>query len=439
MYFKRIQEEIVNKHIGSKKKHKDVLLVSGARQTGKSTLIKEMLKKKEKVILLDLAEQISLIEDINQTKEFSEFQELLVLRFNFKDQGEIIFIDEAQLCERLEYYVRFMKEKWLDTTVILSGSMLSNLFQNRYPVGRVQETTIRPLSFIEYLNAIGANEAASKILNYKIGENVSETAHRVLVEALNDYFLTGGLPEVVLAKALNQNWLEVREKVLSGFRKDLATFFGQEQARLAWQVFRSISYYVGSVSKNTNIVPSHHEQYRSVSKILSLLESWHLILYSEQKGDQPENILFPKRYLFDMGILQQIRYTARPLPILNEQVSPEEKQAQGGLLENYIAQTIASVGLNLEGFRNQNFEIDFVLRGKKGVSPIEVKASNRNKTTYIRGLKKYLENYRCYTGICFTLDRPKTLKLTEQKAKTINYVPIYMAEKVVSEFSTNKV
>ena len=100
-------------------KENNVLLVQGARQVGKSTLIAEELIRTPHLLLNLETDRIARAE-IDHTKSFREFTLLLKTRYNFSP-GDILFIDEAQESERLGHYVREMKEVWKKSKVILTG------------------------------------------------------------------------------------------------------------------------------------------------------------------------------------------------------------------------------------------------------------------------------------------------------------------------------
>lgn len=423
MYYSRDAETILKEHINSKTKHKNVLLVAGARQTGKSTMIEHSLQEYKNKIVINLSEGVSFLNKLDKTEEFSEFEELLKDNFNFSDNGKILYIDEAQLSTRLGRYVRFMKEKWTSTTVILSGSMLSELFTERYPVGRVRELVLRPFTFLEFLKASEKHSLSEVLTNFKLGNTISDNRHASLIEQLNSYFMVGGLPDVVKSFLSKGDWKSVRETILTGFKRDFETHYGREKAALVWQAFKKTAYYVGSPSKYTQVVPSGESGYKSVPEIISKLEAWHLVLNSEQQGAQPENPLHPKRYLFDIGTLQQLRYAARPLPLLGDTSDASTKQALGGALENYVATALIQAQANLSGYRTANFEVDFLL--SKDVTPVEVKASNKVKLNFAKGLEKYIGDYERNFGICLTLAPP-----VYSKERNIYFLPAYLSDRL---------
>ena len=147
--------------------HKPVLLVEGARQVGKTTLVSEALKNKPRSVVLNLERDALARSSIDACRQFSDFEELLEDEYGYTGRdGRVLFFDEAQESIRLGGFVRVMKEEWSRATVVLSGSTLTRLFRDdtRYPVGRVERLIVRPFSFSEFLSAIDKPHLANLLL-----------------------------------------------------------------------------------------------------------------------------------------------------------------------------------------------------------------------------------------------------------------------------------
>ena len=124
-YINRNQEEQLLELVEADQPNKDVLLVEGARQVGKTTTIEQILSRVEPVrISVNLEKESLLRSEIDACRQFSEFEDLLLHKLDFDpNERSILFIDEAQESLKLGQFVRFMKESWRRTTVILSGSI----------------------------------------------------------------------------------------------------------------------------------------------------------------------------------------------------------------------------------------------------------------------------------------------------------------------------
>ncbi|MCI5065406.1 AAA family ATPase [bacterium] len=427
MFLSRKAGEEILSHIHRDDEHKQVLIVSGARQVGKTTLIQHLLKGRDRCVEINLQEDRQCTDRIDETTSFEEFEELLRFRYEFRPEGSMLFIDEAQNSAELGRYVRFMKERWKNTTVILSGSMMSDFFRDRYPVGRVREIVLRPLTFEEYLAAHRRDSLLDYLHTYRFGDTASSAAHRELMAELGAYFTRGGLPQVVLDAVSKEDWRTTRSSITEGFRNDFALRYGAEKANDMWRAFRSVGQHLGSPSKFTQVVRSSEPGYKSVPQLFAQLEDWDLVLSAEQRGNQPEKNLHPKRYLFDVGIAQEFRYGSRPLPLL-ESSSSETKKALGGLLENFIATSLVFLEGEISGYRERNYEIDFITRTSGDVIPLEVKASSRNKLSQLSSVTTYCEQYDLRLGIALNLAPPQ--KVERENRSSAKFLPAYLIEQL---------
>src|SRR3989338_4297796 len=188
--------------------HRDILLVEGARQVGKTRLTKHVLTHFPH-IWLDLQEEKAFVRKIDATSSFHLFSDLLAAEKGFvPGQGKILVIDEAQESEKLGAYVRYMKEVWENQTVILLGSMMSRLFRKgiKYPVGRTKHLRIFPMTFFEFLKGIGEDLLLEKLQTWNFDQPLSPPFHAKAITLFDQYLKVGGLPEVVFLYGHQKNW-----------------------------------------------------------------------------------------------------------------------------------------------------------------------------------------------------------------------------------------
>ena len=207
-YIPRIIEKKIKEHIKSAAPPFHVILLNGARQCGKSTLLTQLFPKKEH-FHINLALEGGLCDAIDATGSFSDFTFLLENRLHYKMGGDkFLIFDEAQLSRKLGGYIRFMKEEWQTQRVILTGSTLSTLFENsEKPTGRVVEFILRPFNFVEFLTALEKETLLLKLTNFDPANPVSETIHEEAVRLLKEYVTVGGLPEVVITYKNGKDYL----------------------------------------------------------------------------------------------------------------------------------------------------------------------------------------------------------------------------------------
>lgn len=406
------------------KAQKNVLIIEGARQTGKSTLIEHLLAKKENVIKINLEHDKILRSKIQTTEQFSEFEELLSAELGFAlDKQQILFIDEAQESTQLGAYVRFMKESWKNTTTILTGSSMKRLYakEQRIPVGRTSRLLVTPLTFQEFLLANKKNFLFEKTLNFSKQEETSNTLHQSFLEQLDIYLKVGGLPEVVSSYLNKENYLSVRKNILLEQEEDFIRKEEDIPQDLFMSALSAVANNLACPSKYSHVPASHYY----AQKIFNLLRKWKLIYQVEQKGTQPTSNFTPKRYLYDSGIAHDLRNMPFPDISLLHTLNKALRTPLGGLLENMIIIQIMSESMGLadiSGWKSgQNKEVDFIFREEK-VIPMECKASLKVSNRSFKNLLEYLEVSGLTTGILLSLAPFSILK---QRGKVLVNLPVY--------------
>jgi hypothetical protein len=434
-YIPRQQDEELDRFIQSEVPHKDVLLVEGARQVGKTSLVVAALgRTRRKTVSVNLERDAVMRSAIDRCAEFGEFEELLADRCRFDGAaGQVLFIDEAQESLELGGFVRFMKEEWPGATVILSGSTLKRLFRadDRYPVGRVKRLTLGPFTFTEFLTALGETTLAKQILQ---GEPVvSGNRHQRLLELFDRFLETGGLPEVVLAHAREEDHRSVRAAIIAGYEQDFIRLFGEDAIHLVNACFRSVANFVGGVSKNTAVVPNPGSKVNArINETFARLESWHLLLRSDQKGPSPEagQHFLPKRYLFDTGVLRHLRESSVPSISILHTLDAAARTPLGGILENQTAIELKRSPAALTGWKRSpsGGEIDFIHKIADTPVPIECKASLGINRRHMKGLLAYLSAYGQATG-CIVSFAPYSRTTSDSGCSVIN-LPAYLLERI---------
>ena len=228
-----------------------------------------------------------------------------------------------------------------------------------------------------------------------------------MLENVDTYLQTGGLPEVLKAQLKNENPEIVMRQIFENYRQDFMRVFGEELAYLFENALRGVADHVGSPSKISQAVSHQDSAYRKMSEIFTRLENWHMIYLSQQRGSYPEGttLMHPKRYLFDLGLLNKLRTTGTPSFKVLENVESAHRKTLGGIIENFVAFHLMGSGFELCGFRKDaaGLEIDFVIKHKNLMIPLECKASLRSKDSHLKGLKIYMREFNQEIGILVSL------------------------------------
>lgn len=437
-YITRDIEEQISAYLTSN--GDQIMLISGARQTGKSTLIENMqCDAPKKIINLWDEERETLA--LRNAQTFSEFESVLKTVFGFTPQcGTILVIDEAQASQFLSSFLMEMHRAWKKQRVVLLGSLLANLYQKGapMPVGRTVEYICRPLNFREFLRF---RKMEHHIDLLKTSSEMSPHIHELLMDEYRLFMQIGGLPGIVTAYQDNQNLMILFESLLNNIYRDADRYIepsGKERIARAAQygrvletVLKSIAHHIGSPTQNSTLLSSDSPSYRTILPVvLEALGVWHLTYtlpfqtaqYSSKKGYSS------KKYLLDTGIVNFLLTRLMPVQF---QVS---HSAAAMLLENAVLQDCVSCveSINaIQCYRSNNrvpTELDFVVTCRESVYPIEVKSSASVKQQTLSQLFDFLERNGLFEGFVVYTGMPKTVVI---HGKTIHFIPPYMVTEVL--------
>ncbi len=435
LYTHRSREIQLNQWLEGRSSSRNVLLLEGARQVGKSTLAQKVMAGSDLPQLkLNLERDELWRKRIDHCGEFAEFAELVTDEGGLDLEREgILFIDEAQESRRLGQFVRFMQEEWPHTRVMLTGSTLTRLFREdqRYPVGRIERIVLSPFSFSEYLAAIGKPSLRDAVL----GDTtlISPSRHETLLSHLDRYLEIGGLPEIVHLAAANEDWRRRRAELLASYEWDFLRLFGEEHLPLVESALRGVANYVSSPMAQTKIVHSATaKEIETLRTIYQRLEAWHLVLLSPQWGPSIERShrYHPKRYLFDTGMLRELRELA--LPSLNalQAKGAELRRPLGAVVENQTAIALADLPGGLTGWKRSpsGAEIDFVIKGAGQSLPIECKATQEIKGTHLAGLGRFLDHFDEKLGCVVSFAPGGETQL--KSGRRVQHLPLYSVEQL---------
>ncbi len=433
-YINRHGEREIAQYIADPTPFKPVLLLEGARQVGKTTLAERVLRQSTKhAVHVNLERDALIRSTIDDCRDFAEYEDVLRDRFDFRgDAGQVLFIDEAQESRKLGEFVRFMKEEWPKATVILSGSTLTRLFRatTRYPVGRVRRFVLGPFSFSEFLLALDKKHLTDIVLSTRT--RLSNQRHTQLLALFDAFLLVGGLPAVVQAYASGGDHRLVLRQIIADYEQDFIRIFGEDSSDIARACLRSVANFAGGVSKNTAVVPSPSNRVNErINQIFARLESWHLVLRADQKGTNPQasHGYLPKRYLFDTGVLRELRESAVPSISAVNTLSAAMRTPLGAVIENQTAIELARSGTDLSGWKRtpSGAEIDFVVKRGDTAVPVECKAALAVNRKHMRGVASYLRQHGLRTGYLTSL-APYSIT-TMDDVRIVN-LPGYLLERL---------
>ena len=247
----------------------------------------------------------------------------------------------------------------------------------------------------------------------------------------------GGLPAVVQAYASGDDHGAVRRQIIADYEQDFIRIFGEELIDIVKACFRSVANFAGGVSKNTTVVPSPSSRMNErINHVFARLEGWHLILRSDQRGSsaQASHNYLPKRYLFDTGVLRELREAAVPAISAVHTLSSAARTPLGAVIENQSAIELARSGRELSGWKRtpSGAEIDFIVKRNGTTMPIECKAALSVNRKHMRGLVEYLRLHGLRAGSLVSLAPCST---TVIEGFEITNLPAYLLERLDTQGS----
>ena len=426
-----LQKELIG-YIERKEAHSNTLLLSGARQVGKSTLV-DYVTKDHPTVKVNLFESTTFACQIDSTETFEEFERLLLRELNFSpSKGTLLVIDEAQEARRLGRWIGFFKEKWADQKVIVLGSILSNLFGEgvSYPVGRVEELVLRPFSFAEFLTAIGKSGLLRILESSSLEKPLVEADRISFIKPYLSYLRCGGMPEVVVRFSEGtENIYPIIDRLLSHYATDIERYMKEPFKAMFLTAMQRIADVTSHPIKQSQIISTDSPSYRKLPALLEVMEKWNLVHKISARTKHPESSsgLASKRYLFDVGFTNLL--INRGLPI-----DWTDREGLGNLIfpklqENFICNEIVSAFgaespslLYYRETRNSK-EIDLLVRFEKGILPIEVKSTSKISRNALLPMVSYLEQSGQKAGMLVYNGEMRKINI---RGKNIYAVPPFM-------------
>ncbi len=437
------------------KNDRQPLILRGARQVGKSTLVRNFAKENN----LDLIEfnfenfkfSSKNLSDDNFNLQFL-IQEIEDLKNKKISADTIIFFDEIQESPILLKKIRYFYEEQPQIAVICAGSLLEFSLNDEnfsFPVGRVEFYHLGPMTFDEFLIAIGETSLSECLRSATYKEHL----HQKMIDHLHLYYYIGGMPKIIQTYIDTKSLIDVRQiqqNLIQSYRLDFPKYGKKINVDRLSNVFRKVTATIGQ-----KVIYQHidtESKTREIRKSLDLLIKAKLVLpcYHTEAADsgtlenQYDDSIF-KIYFLDIGLLNSV---------LNTTWSDISKNyddlfiIKGFMAEQFVAQHLQYIDEpNLEPalyywLRDKSTaraEVDFVIQKKSIKYPIEVKA---DKSGGIKSLSYFCSEKKVDVAIKMSLaPYSKILKetkiLRKGKSKPVQYelvhVPIYFVE-VLADF-----
>ena len=381
------------------------LIVNGARQVGKSYILQQFGKQEfEDYLIVNLETDKALAGQFEETITPIPIIQYLEAAYSMRiipDKTLIIF-DEIPACERALTSLKYFYEQTPEYYVVAAGSLLGvavNCEKYSFPVGKVDEITLFPMDFEEFLWALGKENIARTIrLHYETNEPLD--VHSIAIDLYNKYLIVGGMPAAVkefIAVGSFVAVADVQNRILNAYIADMAKYAEPSTSIKIRACYESVP---AQLAKE-----NHKFQYSVVRKggsatifgeSIEWLKYAGVVLKCQKitQGVMPVKVHVDlsefKLYMSDTGLLAMLSGIA-----VQAILSPLETGPSfiGAIAENYVAQSFAANRIPLFYWKNDNTaEVDFVIQREMDIIPVEVKAGIRVRS---KSLGIFIETYNC--------------------------------------------
>lgn len=400
-----MQREIIKDLVKWKEsKNRKPLIIHGARQVGKTYIVKQFGKEYyTNVIYVNFETNQELSEQISDCIDAKYIIHKLELFYGEKiiPEKTLIFFDEIQANERALTSLKYFCEDAKEYHIIAAGSLLGiaiNRENYSFPVGKVQMINMYPLSFKEFLTALGRENLVDEIQkHYDHNERMDKDIHELCLKLYRTYLVVGGMPEVVqiyLDEQKTISAIDIQAEILASYERDMTKYANNSLSNRILAAFDSIP--VQLAKENQKF------QYKVISRGATSSIFGEAILWLKNSGivnqvykanselplEMHKDLAAFKLYMSDVGLfVNKARY-----PLYQIDLSTQPTMiAMGALTEHYVANELRKNGYEIYYWESNGVaELDFMIQKNMDIIPIEVKSNTHTKS---RSLDLYIKRY----------------------------------------------
>jgi predicted AAA+ superfamily ATPase len=435
------------------RKGRKPLVIRGARQVGKSTLVRNYTKRQGLSLLEVNCEQHVHLDAVFKTFDLDRIiRELeFITREKIGGQDSLLFLDEIQSTPHGLAALRYFYEKKQQVPVVAAGSLLEFVLNDHdysMPVGRVEYLHLGPMSFFEFLGAQNEFTLLDYLRSYSSDMTPSATAHEQLLSHLRDYLLVGGMPEAISAFIEEQSLAgvvsSVHFSILETYRDDFGKYGSKSELPHIRRAFDYLPTAVGKRVKYVNIDP--HSKSGPLKRAVELLEHarlLHRVCHSSASGVPlaagVDERVFKSLWL-DVGLMNAACGISS---IRQAEFHATRLVNEGSMAEQFIGQHLLyqqpsgkrpTLHYWLRKGRSSNAEVDFVRQVATAIVPVEVKAG---RSGTLKSLQQFSYAKKSPLAVRFDLNPPSLVGIkhrirvgTQNKevAFQLLSLPLYMVD-----------
>jgi len=375
------------------------LLLQGARQTGKTFILKEFGRNEYgNVIYCNFEENPDLAQffqrDLDPERILAELS--IYMNIEIRSRVDLVIFDEIQVSNQALNSLKYFAEKKDDVHMAAAGSLLGVKLSRpgSFPVGKVNFLRLYPMSFMEFLDAMGESRYRKLLENIDRPDPLPEAFHSHLIDLLRRYYFVGGMPECVKFFAETGNALEARkiqEEIIKSYVLDFAKHALPTDIPKLTLIWDSIPKHLARENKKFVFsAVKRGARARAYENALLWLDDSGLI-HRVHMVETPKTPLIHyadtgsfKVYALDVGLLGAMARSPVNLLAQGERLFNEY---EGAFVENYVAQQLVShFHQKLYYWRSKGgkAEIDFLCEFGDQIFPLEVKAGINPKSKSLR-------------------------------------------------------
>lgn len=382
-----MKRDIYNQLLNWKNKsQRKPLILNGARQVGKTYILKQFGQNEyKKFAFFSLDRDQKVIEVFEKGGNVPDILLALsaISEVDITPGDTLVVLDEIQNCPKALEALKYICEDAPDVHVIVAGSLLGLSLHHgvSYPVGKVEELRLYPMTFIEFLNAMGKSRLADIITTKNW--DVMTLIEAEYISLLRQYYYVGGMPAAVLAHVEHRGLKEIREiqqQIITDYRRDFSKHAPEREVPRINMVWDSIPAQLAKENKKF-VYGAVKKSARAADFEMAI--QWLIDAGLAYKMPRVNSAKMPlkfyedanafKLFMLDVGLMGAMAETSAQSMLVGNDIFSEYK---GAFTELYVYTQLKTLSLSLyyHSVDNSTIEIDFLTQWRDKVVPIEVKA-----------------------------------------------------------------
>ena len=426
------------------------MVMRGARQVGKTWIVRD-LANRHKLKLIELNfERLPSLADLFSENDPTEILKNIEaeLATTIKPDSSLLFLDEIQAAPQLFSKLRWFKEEMQPLPVIAAGSLLDfalNKYRYSMPVGRITYFHLDPMSYFEFLLAVGNEALYKKLSSFSLKTKLPDSLHEKCLGLYHDFCLVGGMPEV-LKEWVDSNklksCLKIQQDLLATYRDDFHKYSGEVETGLLHRLMRSVADQLGNKFVYSRVEPAKKlVQIRNALKRLDQAKVCTKVLHTAGNGlplGSESNEKFFKVLMLDVGLISV------QLGLSSTRHSEAKKiifSNKGGMAEQFVGQQLRAAQTPLETpqlFYWQRIggrlgEIDYLIQHGHRVVPVEIKSGSAGS---MKSLHQFMAEKRFDIAVRCNIYQPavENINVKTTLGQPVSYrllsLPVYLTERL---------